>query len=139
MEKENRGYIEITEKNDGTWNVKARLINGNVWMTQYRMARLFGVYESTVRNNLRAIFKSGVLSESDVTPSDWNGQSGLETLYNLEAIIYVSFRVATYQARAFRQWVLHALHKYYREEKPHEATMVLVYDYCRQRSEHILN
>ena len=36
--------------------VSVRLIDGNVWMTQSQIERLFGVYETTVRNNLRAGF-----------------------------------------------------------------------------------
>lgn len=76
---ENRGSIKITEKPNGGWEVEAQLVNGNVWMTQYEIAQLFGVYEATVRNNLRTLFKSGILFEGDVTPPGWNGQSGFGT------------------------------------------------------------
>lgn len=66
------GSIVITEDDHGNCMVTARLADGNVWMTQYEIARLFGVYEVTVRNNLRALFKSRLLSEYDVAHPSWN-------------------------------------------------------------------
>ena len=91
------GSIVITEDDYGNCTVEVRLVDGNVWMTQYEIARLFGVYEATVRNNLRTVFKSGMLREWDVTHPSCNGQSGFCTLYGLEAIIYMSFRTGTYR------------------------------------------
>ena len=52
------GSIEITEDDYGHCTVRVRLVDGNVWMTQYEIARLFGVYDAAVRNNLRTVFKS---------------------------------------------------------------------------------
>lgn len=89
---EDLGSIEIADNDYGPCTVLVRLVNGNVWMTQSQIARLFGVYEATVRNNLRAAFRSGILREGDVTHPSWNGQSGFGTLYGLEVIIYMSFR-----------------------------------------------
>lgn len=69
---EDTGSIEITEDDHGNCTVTVRLVDGNVWMMQYEIARLFGVYEVTVRNNLRAIFKNGMLWEGEVTHPSWN-------------------------------------------------------------------
>lgn len=86
---EDTGSIVITEDDCGNCTVEVRLVDGNVWMTQYEIARLFGVYEATVRNNLRALFKSRMMSECDVTHLSWNGQSGFGSLYSLDAVIYM--------------------------------------------------
>lgn len=102
---EDTDSIVITEDDCGNCTVEVRLVDGNVWMTQYEIARLFGVYDTVVRNNLRTVFKSGMLRECDVTHPSWNGQSGFSTLYNLDAVIYMSFRAGTYRAKAFRKWV----------------------------------
>lgn len=59
------GSIVITEDDHGNCTVTVRVVDGNVWMTQYEIAQLFGVYEVAVRNNLRAIFKSGMLWEGN--------------------------------------------------------------------------
>ena len=121
------GSIVITEDDYGHCTVRVRLVDGNVWMTQYEIARLFGVYDATVRNNLRTVFKSGMLRELDVTHPSCNGQSGFCTLYGLEAIIYMSFRTGTYRAKAFRKWVVHTLNAYHRTDKPKELSVILVY------------
>jgi len=124
---EDLGSIEITENDYGPCTVAVRLVDDNVWMTQSQIARLFGVYEATVRNNLRAAFRSGILREEDVTHPSWNGQSGFGTLYGLEAIIYMSFRARTSRANAFRKWVSHALSKHYRKRKNQRPSVVLMY------------
>lgn len=124
---EDLGSIEIAENDYGSCTVSVRLVDGNVWMTQSQIARLFGVYEATVRNNLRTAFRSGILREGDVTHSSWNGQSGFGTLYGLEAIIYMSFRSGTPRANAFRRWVLHTLGEHYRNGNPREPSVILVY------------
>ena len=64
---EDLGSIEIADNDYGPCTVSVRLVDGNVWMTQSQIARLFGVYEATVRNNLRAAFRSGILREGDVS------------------------------------------------------------------------
>jgi len=124
---EDTGSIVITEDDCGNCTVTVRLVDGNVWMTQYEIARLFGVYDATVRNNLRTVFKSDMLRECDVTHPSWNGQSGFCTLYGLEAIIYMSFRAGTYRAKAFRKWVVHTLSEHYRQGKPKGPSVILVY------------
>lgn len=136
---EDTGSIVITEDDYGNCTVEVRLVDGNVWMTQYEIARLFGVYDAAVRNNLRALFKSGMLREWDVTHPSWNGQSGFCTLYGLEAIIYMSFRTGTYRAKAFRKWVVHTLSEHYRQSKPKDPSVILVCRYVPERSEVRLN
>lgn len=131
---EDLGSIEIADNDYGPCTVAVRLADGNVWMTQSQIARLFGVYEATVRNNLRAAFRSGILREGDVTHPFWNGQSGFGTLYGLEVIIYMSFRAGTYRAKAFREWVVHALGAYHRTDKPKRPSVILMYNYALKYS-----
>ena len=115
---EDLGSIEITENDYGPCTVSVRLVDGNVWMTQSQIARLFGVYETTVRNNLRAAFRSGILREGDVTHPSW---------YGLEVIIYMSFRAGTYRAKAFREWVVHTLNEYHCNGNRQRPSVVLLY------------
>ncbi|WP_281671360.1 hypothetical protein [Rikenella microfusus] len=136
---EDRGYITITEEPIGNWKVEARLVDGNVWLAQHEIARLFGVFVATVRNNLRAIFKNGVLHESQVSRRFPTGPKYSDTFYNLEAIIFLSFRCATLEAQAFRQWMLHGLYEHYRDDKPKEPSVILVYNYDPKQPGLILN
>ena len=109
------GYIKIEENSNNEFIVKVKLDNGNngnLWLTEYEIARLFNVYDITIRNNLRSIFKSGLLREQDVACSHsfhQNGKDYISVLYNLEAIIFLSYMIASFEAEAFRKWLRTAI------------------------------
>jgi len=106
----NRGYITITglENKDEQPIVSVKIENGNVWMTKHELARLFGVFVQTIDANVRSIFKSRLLYDGDVTITEKQNKS-IVTYYNLEAIIFLSFRINTYCTKLFREWVLNSL------------------------------
>jgi len=125
----NRGNIEIKETNHHQFIVEAQLINGNLWLTKHEMADLFNVSIGTVNNSLHSIFKSCILQKEDVTSVrlyQQNGKPCQTTLYNLEAIIFVSYRIASFEAMAFRQWVMKALCEYTRDDKNIHVGEVLI-------------
>ena len=87
-----RGYIRIKENNENQLIIEAKLVNCTLWMTKHEIADLFNVFVNTVGNNLRSIFKSGLLREEDVTrihKFENNGRQYRMTLYNLEALIFL--------------------------------------------------
>lgn len=43
--------------------------------------------------------------------------------FTSELSIFINFRAATYQ------WMLYALHEYYKDGKPKEPTVILIYNY----------
>ena len=122
----NRGYITITglENKDEQPIVSVKIENGNVWMTKHELARLFGVFVQTIDANVRSIFKSRLLYDGDVTITEKQNKS-IVTYYNLEAIIFLSFRINTYCTKLFREWVLNSLYEYKRlQEKKPEVLVV---------------
>lgn len=125
-----RGYIRIEKSKDNQLIIEAKLVNCTLWMTKHEMADLLNVFVASISNNLRMIFKSGLLREDDVTRihkyQDGNRQCEV-VLYNLEALIFVSYRVPSYEARAFRQWVTKALTEYTRT-KPEKAAVLIMYN-----------
>ncbi len=78
----------------------------NIWLTQKKMAMLFGVQIPAIHKHLKNIFKSGELEEKAVisvletTASD--GKSYTIQFYNLDAIIAIGYRVNSRQATEFR-------------------------------------
>ena len=64
-----RGNITITGLEDINRHptVSVKLENGNVWLTKHELARLFGVFIQTIDANMRSIFKSRILNESEAT------------------------------------------------------------------------
>ena len=111
----NRGYITITglENKDEQPIVSVKIENGNVWMTKHELARLFGVFVQTIDANVRSIFKSRLLYDGDLTIPE-NQHKSIDTYYNLEAIIFLSFRINTYCTKLFRAWVLTSMREYTR-------------------------
>lgn len=111
----NQGYIKIRENDENQFVVEAKLVNCTLWMTKHEIASLFNVYVSSVGNQLRSIFKSGLLCEDEVSCiHKYNGRESEMKLYNLDALIFVSYRTASFEARAFREWVMKALTEYIR-------------------------
>ncbi|MER8708337.1 virulence RhuM family protein [Mesorhizobium sp. M1088] len=72
------------------------------------MAELFGVSLKTISEHLQNLFKSGELSEetvlrkSRITAAD--GKAYLTSLYDLNAIIAVGYKVNSKKAAEFRKW-----------------------------------
>ena len=115
-----RGYIHITENDKHEFSVKAKLVNGTLWMSQWQMATLFNVYTKKIESNLKAIFKAGLLRENEVSRIHTfinGGHESEQILYNLETLIFVGFRIASFEAKAFRDWVLKAFSEYMKNDK----------------------
>lgn len=96
------------------------IFNGDTfWMSQKRMADLFGVDVRTVNYHLKQIFDSGELSEAatirkiGIVQSEGNRDVERTPLfYNLDAIIAVGYRVNSYQATQFRIWATSVLKEF---------------------------
>jgi hypothetical protein len=101
---------------NGKVKVEIYLQNETIWLTQQKIADLFGVERSVVTKHLKNIFQSGELDEISVsakiahTASD--GKSYLTQFYNLDAIISVGYRVNSIQATHFRIWATALLKEY---------------------------
>ncbi len=86
------------------------------WLSQKKMASLFGVEVNTINYHLKEVFKSGELEEDSVirkfriTASD--GKKYSTQFYNLDAIISVGYRVNSKQATQFRIWATKTLREY---------------------------
>ena len=108
--------ILLYTTSEGNINVQVQFEDGMFWLTQKRMAELFGVEVNTINYHLKEIFKSGELHENSVirkfriTASD--GKKYLTSFYHLDAIISVGYRVNSYQATQFRIWATNTLREY---------------------------
>lgn len=89
------------------------------WMSQKRMASLFGVDVRTINHHLIQIFESGELDKSSTIRKigivQTEGNRDVERtplFYNLDAIIAVGYRVNSYQATQFRIWASSVLKEF---------------------------
>ena len=101
---------------DGKQHIEVFYAGETVWLTQKRMAELYGVEVNTINYHLKEVFGSGELDEDSVirkfrtTAAD--GKKYLTAFYNLDAIISVGYRVNSLQATAFRKWATATLREY---------------------------
>lgn len=92
------------------------ILDETLWLTQKKMAELFGVDLRTINEHLINIFMSNELAENSVirkfriTAND--GKQYLTNFYNLDAIIAVGYRVNSYRATQFRIWATNILQEY---------------------------
>ena len=99
---------------NGDIKVEVLLNNETIWLTQERMAELFGVQRPAITRHLKSIFESGELDEqlvcSILEHTTEHGAIAGKTqtqkvkYYNLDAVISVGYRVNSTQATQFRIW-----------------------------------
>lgn len=118
------GFNEILLYTTPNGNVKVEIYlhNENIWLTQQKIADLFGVQRPAITKHLKNIFDTGELQDEVVSSIlEHTTQHGAikgktqETkvkYYNLDAIISVGYRVNSTQATAFRIWATDRLKEY---------------------------
>lgn len=100
----------------GKVKVEIFVMNDTVWLTQQRIAELFGVDRTVVTKHLNNIFKEGELNKDSVsaifahTAND--GKNYKTNFYNLDAIISVGYRVNSTKATQFRIWATNTLKEF---------------------------
>ena len=108
--------IVFFRSQDGMTHIEVLFAEENIWITQKRMAELFGTTKQNISLHLRNIFKEKELSENSVvkdfltTAAD--GKNYMMKMYALEAIIAVGYRVNSDRGREFRQWATEILKNY---------------------------
>lgn len=78
----------------------------NVMMRDFEIAELFDVMIPTVRANIRAILKSGVVVADTGHGGVIFGNTLYPDYYGLDMIIALAFRIQSRQAEIFRRWIL---------------------------------
>jgi hypothetical protein len=102
--------------------VEVFLHNETLWLTQQRIAELFGVQRPAISKHLKNIFESDeldinmVCSKMELTTKHGAIADKTQTqevnYYNLDAIIAVGYRVNSKQATQFRIWSTNVLKEY---------------------------
>ncbi len=111
--------IILYTSNNNDVSVQVHYEDGTFWLTQKRMAELFGVNTNTINYHLKDLYKSSELQEDrtirKIRIVQMEGQREVErdvTFYNLDAIISVGYRVNSMQATQFRIWATKTLNEF---------------------------
>ena len=101
----------------------------SVWMSACEIADLFGAFSGKVNAQIKAIFKEGLLMETEAMRTIQSEQ-GFIDLYSIEMITMLSFRIATPQAKTLRRWIIGRLS----EKKVSSPPMIVCYTVGRQHN-----
>lgn len=109
--------IEIYRSQDGSVQLNVKLENETVWLTQSQMAELFGRDRTVITRHINNCYKEGEL-DRHITCAKFahvgkdQDQTYETTMYNLDVIISVGYRVKSVQGTRFRQWATSVLKQY---------------------------
>jgi hypothetical protein len=107
---------------NGKVKVEVLLSDETLWLTQERIAELFGVQRPAITKHLKNIFDGGELQEAVVCSIlehttahgalEDRTQTNKVKYYNLDAVISVGYRVNSVQATQFRIWAAALIKEY---------------------------
>jgi hypothetical protein len=111
-------FLLYTSPN-GAIKVEVLLSNESIWLTQKRMAELFGVGVAAISKHLDKIYESGELQrDATISILETVQQEGARQVarkieyFNLDAVISVGYRVNSAQATQFRIWATALIKEY---------------------------
>ncbi len=120
-EKDNPQQSDIIFYNTSTGDVKIEVVfnDETFWLTQKRMAELFGVEVPAINKHLSNIYETGELNKtatiSNLETVQQEGNRKVKRnveFYNLDAIIAVGYRINSHQATQFRIWATKTLREF---------------------------
>lgn len=77
-----------------------------VWMPDFEIAELFGVMLPTIKSNIRAILKTGIVAEDTTYGATLVGRNILPDYFRLDMVVALAFRINSYKADMLRRWII---------------------------------
>jgi hypothetical protein len=128
------GSIKIIHKEGKVPSVEAQLVNNTLYLNKYQIAKLFNCFPQKVEANLRSIFKSHLLWEEDCVFNYRYTYKGVERqclYYNMDVLIFLSYRIASLEAKIFRDFVNSALREHLqKKDRPPKCRIIWIAPPC---------
>jgi len=109
--------IILYTTDDGKTRIDLRLQDGTAWLSQQQIADLFQTTKQNVSKHIKAVYEDGELDEAATVNQQLTVQkegarkvSRSITLYNLDAILAVGYRVRSPRGVQFRRWASNISH-----------------------------
>lgn len=116
---DNYGEILIYQSEEGLTNIEVKVQDETVWLTQQQMADLFQTSRTNVVEHIKHIYDEGELDENSTcrrfrqVRREGNREVAREmSLYNLNMIISLGYKVKSGIATKFRNWATKRLREY---------------------------
>jgi hypothetical protein len=108
--------IVIYETENGQTHIEIMFEKDTLWLSLLQIAELFERDKSVISRHLKNIFDAGELVKNSVVAKNAttaaDGKIYQVEYFNLDAIIYVGYRVNSRKDSQFRIWASHVLKQY---------------------------
>lgn len=111
--------IKIFKSDDGSTEIEVRVENNTVWLNQYQISDLFLTDRTSIGRHISNIYKTKELDENSTSAKIAQvRKEGKRTvnrqisLYNLDVILSIGYRVNSDRGRQFRVWTNKILSEY---------------------------
>jgi len=111
--------IKIFKSEDGRTEIEVRIKKESVWLNQYQIAELFQTDRTSILRHINNIFKFNELDKESTCAkiAQVQNEGGRQvertiSVYNLDVILSVGYRVNSDRGRQFRIWANSILSEY---------------------------
>ena len=117
---EQRNIIKWSEHSEYT---ELTIPSGEIWMSESELVDLFGVFIPKLRNVIKSLYKEELIKTYEAERTVKKRDNLYTTLYNMEVVMLLAFRLNSYQARAVRRELMERIS---RDHKPFEVILSVV-------------
>ena len=114
---EQRNIIKWSENSEYT---ELTIPSEDIWMSESEMVDLFGVFIPKLRNAIKAIYQEELVRPYEAERIIKQERNLYLTVYNIEVVLLLAFRLNTYQTRVVRKELIERIE---REHKPFEVIL----------------
>ena len=115
-----RNIIEWSEHSEYT---ELTIPSGEIWMSESELVDLFGVFIPKLRTTIQTLYKEELIRPYETERTIKQKRNLHLTVYNMEVVMLLAFRLNSYQARAIRKELTERIS---RDHKPFEVVMTAV-------------
>ena len=117
---EQRNIIKWSEHSEYT---ELTIPSGEVLMSESELVDLFGVFIPKLRNTIQILYKEELVRPYEAERTIKQRRNLYLTVYNMEVVMLLAFRLNSYQARVVRKELMERIS---RDRKPFEVVMTAV-------------
>ena len=114
---EQRNIIEWSEHSEYR---ELTVPSGEIWMSESELVDLFGVFIPKLRKTIQTLYKEELVKPYEAERTIKVQHNVYLTIYNMEVVLLLAFRLNSYQARAVRRELMERIE---RDHKPFEVIL----------------
>ena len=114
---EERNIIRWSEYSEYT---ELTIPSGEIWMSESELVDLFGVFIPKLRNAIKALYEEELVKPYETERTIKKRDNLYVTVYNMEIVMLLAFRLNSYQTRAVRRELMERIE---RNHKPFEVIL----------------